>query len=89
VVTDKPKVTEQQMMERPSLWPQWPWLPLKRNSGRDLGCLYASSQGGNPVTFVGVNLFDMAKLKDKPIPEWPGFRLVTPAELIKEGWIVD
>lgn len=84
-------ITDQKMMERPSLWPKWPWLPLKRRPGRDLGCLYASSQGGNPVVFVSVNLWQMAESewKDKPVQEWPGYRLVTPAELIAEGWIVD
>lgn len=89
MVTEKPKVTEQKMMETPSLWPQWPWLPLKKVGGREIGCIFASAAGGDPVTFVSANLWGLDALKDKPVKEWPGYRLVTPADLVKEGWIVD
>lgn len=83
---------DQKMMETPRHWPKWPFLPLKRftNGRMESAVLYATAQDGKPVVFVKVNLFGIKdEVASKPISEWPGYREVTPAEIVAEGWVVD
>lgn len=84
------KRNDQAMMEHPDQWPCWPWLPIKRRKPHgppDCAVLYAGSSDPEKVVFAQVGMYNMPE--GKPITEWPGFRVVTPADLLAEGWVVD
>jgi hypothetical protein len=76
------------MIQNPTLWPRWPFLPVKRWVGHDLQCGLIEACTGR-LTWVRIaNLWGLPKTRAEfdalPKHEYP-----TPEALIADGWVVD
>lgn len=74
-----------EMMRRPWLWPNWPFLPLKR--GKDLAFLHNSDvkpPGEEPTLHFHTGLMFFAtatSLANAPLADI--------RQLVNDGWVVD
>jgi hypothetical protein len=76
--------TDEQMMNTPDRWPQWPYLPLKRRDAHGQVREYAVLFAGKPLRVaIGANLFDLTSV---PKGAW---KETTAAQLVRDRWEVD
>lgn len=88
-MTEKPRSIEEatlQMLNDPSSWPRWPWLPMKKRPGgiadpNGLGYIYGDP--GQPIILHVGNMLstDMSKL--------PTLTFESVEALMQAGWVVD
>jgi len=77
------------MMLNPDRWPRWPALALKRDRPDadgfpyQLAVLLATGDPGAPIFLTDTNLFNIPPDAIEKAPR------VSPADLIRDGWIVD
>ena len=72
--------TDVEFMQRPNLWPVWPFLPLKRPG--ELGVLVELQRGVEPTVHLA-NLY-MVKIGVSPTKTYSSFQA-----LYDDGWRVD
>lgn len=74
---------EKAMMTEPGRWPQWPFLPVKKDGATTVGYLTEQTweQPIEPVVWLG-NLFAAS---EQVVPR----RYGSFDELLDDGWIVD
>ncbi len=81
-------MTDKEMIDNPDLWPNWPFLPVKRRDNslenKNLGVLI--DENDSHRTVYHVYMFDLPKngLKDKPKTLYPNTDT-----MIAEGWRID
>lgn len=82
------ELNDEKFISDPTAWPNWPILPLKRYIGASMpqfAIVLATAKGGDPVKIlVGVNMWD--KWTQEQVMAAP---LMTPAEIVANGWVVD
>ena len=87
-MSEKMKAEEKEMMENPSRWPQWPFLPVKRYKGKgfpDCGVLYDNREHLNTVFMI--NLWDIKGQKQLLDSEKACYPSVD--DVLRDGWVVD
>ena len=75
-----------EMMKRTQLWPQWPMLPVKRWTGRDMECaVLLDVAEGKKYTLYFANLYmlpdDLTTCQQR---EYDSFEAI-----VADGWEVD
>jgi hypothetical protein len=94
VAERRARLRQLRYLREPRLWPQWPFLPVVRdsNSGRECGLLYdfahVSGRLGYSATVVLCNLFELPRTEEQFLA-LPKEVFDTPEEVYDAGWRVD
>lgn len=93
----KARRDDSDMIDDPTKWPQWPWLPVKRfDTNNRLECAVVYADDSTNVIFAGLFSIDEAM---EPIPSMPSLRRLkadvkqlkypSVAALVADGWMAD
>jgi hypothetical protein len=79
-------VRDREMISNPSLWPNWPILPVKKWNAEkhspDVACLWEGGDGKLKIA-VGVNMFDVLQMAKA---DWQETNV---NKVLADGWVVD
>jgi hypothetical protein len=80
-----------EFIKMPPLWPNWPWLPIKRyrmgqaTGGPECAALCSTNLENNVLYLVHANMWDKSGLA----AAWDSRETVTPQQIVDDGWVVD